>query len=273
MSSTARPSHRQPTWWRRQLPFAGVIALGLVVRVMVVEPYQIPSGSMIPTLQIGDHLYVNKLAYGLRVPLTRSHLLTWADPERGDVIILPPPVAPALRDGFARMWDTPYIKRVIGLPGERVRMQGDQLLINGAPLDTIPGASSVPCGEVGPERRSPLCDRQRERAATRAWTTQHIDPSERGRGGRGFPDWPPRSAPRCPPGLDCSIFGTADTNPDWPELRIPAGHYLVLGDNRDNSHDGRFWGLIERKDVLGRASFIWWATDRSRLFQSVHEDP
>lgn len=273
MSSASPRADVQPSWWRRQLPFLWVVALGLSLRVMVVEPFQIPTGSMIPTLQIGDHLYVNKLAYGLRLPLTRAHLFTWADPERGDVIILPPPTPPQERDGLARMWAVPYIKRVIGLPGDRVRLQGDMLIINGVALDTLPSGTGEPCQDAGPDAQRPRCDRQRERAAKRAWTSQHLDPEERAARGGGMPDWPPEHAPSCPPGFDCSIFGSADTNPHWPEVLIPTGHYLVMGDNRDNSHDGRYWGLIERKDVMGRASFIWWAQDKSRLFRPVHEDP
>jgi signal peptidase I len=261
------PTHRR---WQGLLSTVGVVALGLSLRVLVIEPYQIPTGSMIPSLQIGDHLYVNKLAYGLRVPLTRTHLMTWADPERGDVIILPAPVAPEERGSLAHMWDTPYIKRVVGLPGDRLRLRDDRLIINGVALDTQAGAKGVSCDES--DALAASCDQQREQAGTRAWTSQHYDSWARAERG-AMPSWPPRQSPQCPPGVDCGVFGVPEHNPDWPEVIIPEERYLVMGDNRDNSHDGRFWGLIERRDVLGRASFIWWAQDKSRLFQAVHEDP
>jgi len=235
--------------------------LALAIRAFLVEPFQIPTGSMIPTLQIGDHIFVNKLAYGFRIPLVNWHLVQWAHPERGDIVIFPFPV-----EGPDKGKD--YIKRVVAIPGDRVHLKDHVLYLNGEPAQVEVLAAGVPCMDSTPP--SVRCEVSAETRAGRSYLTQRLDDDScRAPGGCGG-DWPLRTSPPCLGLSRCLYFGSADDNPDWPEVVIPDGHYLMMGDNRDNSSDGRFWGLVRREDVLGKAMFLWWATDKQRMFERIH---
>jgi signal peptidase I len=237
------------------------VMLALAIRTFIIEPFQIPTGSMIPSLQIGDHIFVNKLSYGFRLPLINLHLLKWSDPERGDIVIFPFPV-----EGPDHGKD--YIKRIVGLPGDRIRLEGNGLIINGEPVEVLPLAPSVPCMDSTPP--DVRCDTQIETFGERSFVTQHHDARSCAWRGQCQPVWPTRKGPACFGGASCRYFGAEATNEHWPDVMIPEGHFLAMGDNRDNSSDGRFWGLIEREDVLGKAMFIWWAGDKRRIFESIH---
>jgi signal peptidase I len=237
------------------------VMLALAIRTFIVEPFQIPTGSMIPTLQIGDHIFVNKLAYGFRLPLINLHLLQWSDPERGDIVIFPFPVE-------GPDYGKDYIKRIVGLPGDRIRLDGNVLNINGEVVEVSLLAPSVPCMDSTPP--DVRCDTQVEVFGELSFVTQHHDARSCAWRGQCQPTWPTRKGPTCMGGATCRYYGAEDTNEHWPEVLIPEGHYLAMGDNRDNSSDGRFWGFVSREDVLGRAMFIWWASDKRRLFESIH---
>jgi signal peptidase I len=183
--------------------FFPVLAVVLVLRSFLVEPFQIPSGSMLPTLEVGDFILVNKYAYGLRLPVAGTKVVSVGDPERGDVMVFRYP-----EDGA-----TNYIKRVIGLPGDRVRYRDKQLFINDEPV-------------------------AREFVA-------RLPPMERWREEVG--------------GVEHDVYLTlgrvaANGEGEW---LVPDGHYFVMGDNRDNSNDSRFWGTVPDELVVGKAFAIW----------------
>ncbi|MGO1233165.1 MAG: signal peptidase I [Marinobacter sp.] len=183
--------------------FFPVLAVVLVLRSFLVEPFQIPSGSMLPTLEVGDFILVNKYAYGLRLPVAGTKILEVDDPERGDVMVFHYP-----EDG-----STNYIKRVVGLPGDRLRYRDKQLFINGEP---------VPREFVA---RLPPVERWREQLGD----VEHDIYLTMGRvSGSGEGEWV-----------------------------VPDGHYFVMGDNRDNSNDSRYWGMVPDKLVVGKAFAIW----------------
>ena len=183
--------------------FFPVLAVVLVLRSFLVEPFQIPSGSMLPTLEVGDFILVNKYAYGLRLPVAGTKILEVDDPERGDVMVFHYP-----EDG-----STNYIKRVVGLPGDRLRYRDKQLSINGEP---------VPREFVA---RLPPVERWREQLGD----VEHDIYLTMGRvSGSGEGEWV-----------------------------VPDGHYFVMGDNRDNSNDSRYWGMVPDKLVVGKAFAIW----------------
>jgi len=183
--------------------FFPVLVVVLVLRSFLVEPFQIPSGSMLPTLEVGDFILVNKYAYGLRLPVAGTKILEVDDPERGDVMVFRYP-----KDG-----STNYIKRVVGLPGDRIRYRDKQLFINGEP---------VPREFVA---RLPPVERWREQLGS----VEHDIYLTMGRvSGSGEGEWV-----------------------------VPDGHYFVMGDNRDNSNDSRYWGMVPDKLVVGKAFAIW----------------
>jgi signal peptidase I len=183
--------------------FFPVLAIVLVLRSFLVEPFQIPSGSMLPTLEVGDFILVNKYAYGLRLPVLGTKVLDIGDPARGDVMVFRYP-----KDG-----ETNYIKRVIGLPGDTVRYHNKQLFINEQQIESE-FVVRLPPVEV---RREDLGAVEHDIFLT-----------------MGRP-------------------GTAGEG----EWQIPEGHYFMMGDNRDNSNDSRYWGTVPDKLIVGKAFGIW----------------
>lgn len=168
------------------------LLLAFLIRSFVVQAFKIPSGSMLPTLQIGDHILVNKFLYGLRLPYPfESNLIEWKQPKRGDVIVFVYPKDPS-KD---------FIKRVIGEPGDTVEIRHKQVFINGKKMDD-PHAS--------------FADEDRE------------------------------------------IPGPRD---NFGPITVPPHHLFVMGDNRDRSHDGRFWGFVDIDEVKGKAFLIYWSWD------------
>lgn len=183
--------------------FFPVLAIVLVLRSFLVEPFQIPSGSMLPTLEVGDFILVNKYAYGLRLPVAGTKVLEVGDPERGDVMVFRFP-----KDG-----ETNYIKRVVGMPGDRIRYRNKQLFINGEPVESR-FVARLPPVEL---RREVLGDVEHDIFLTMG---------RPGASGEG----------------------------EWV---VPDGHYFVMGDNRDNSNDSRYWGMVPDELVVGKAFGIW----------------
>lgn len=195
--------------------FFPVLAIVLILRSFVAEPYKIPSSSMMPNLLIGDFILVNKFAYGLRLPITNTKIVPVGEPMRGDVVVFKPPHAP----------DENWIKRVIGLPGDHIGFHGDTLYINGKPMTYTKLGDYVGTGRGAPETGAALL---RE-------------------------DLPGH------PHTELEWLGQA--NPagqgDWT---VPAGSYFVMGDNRDNSEDSRFWTLthfLPEANLRGKAFMIW----------------
>jgi signal peptidase I len=172
---------------------------------LLFEPFQIPSSSMVPTLEVGDFILVNKFNYGLRLPVARSKVVSIGKPERGDVMVFFPP----------HQNETYYIKRVIGVPGDRIEYRGKVITVNGEPvprewLATVPeGRSRYEVGleSVGADSYLMQIDQRR-------------------------------------PSRDFSAT-------------VKAGHYFMMGDNRDNSSDSRVWGQVPERDIVGQAVAIW----------------
>ena len=183
--------------------FFPVLAIVLVLRSFLVEPFQIPSGSMLPTLEVGDFILVNKYAYGLRLPVLGTKVLDVGDPQRGDVMVFRFP-----KDG-----KTNFIKRVVGLPGDRIRYSNKQLYINDQLVET----------EF--EARIPPLERYQEQLGD----VKHDIYLTLGRSG-------------------------ASGEGEWV---VPEGHYFMMGDNRDNSNDSRYWGMVPDRLVVGKAFAIW----------------
>lgn len=201
---------------------AFAIILALIIRTFVFQPFKIPSGSMIPNLLVGDHLLVNKFVYGTKIPFTDIEILPLEKIKRGDVIVFTYPNNE--RDPSKN--SLYYIKRVIGLPGDEIDINGRNLVINGeeVPIEYI--------GNYSDERNSEQFDEYREDLFGEEHTV---------------------------------IFrkGKENTNRGSyiPVTKVPEGHVFVMGDNRDNSQDSRFWGFVPIENIAGKAFLIHWSWD------------
>jgi len=222
-------------WFRDVLVSWGPALLAvLLLRSMVAEPFRIPSGSMVPTLAIGDHILVTKYSYGLRYPLTRIPVTEIQVPDRGDVVVF---VFPKSDTGTVREWlDLPipgvtttldYVKRVVGLPGETVEVRDNVVYIDGE-------------------------------AQTKTMTEQ-VD----------FVDVRCRPIPSNAYEEDLEGTSHALLNSrygmhlrDYPPTVVPPGHVFVMGDNRDHSQDSRVWGFVPLRNLKGKARFIWFSYDQ-----------
>ena len=188
----------------REYAEAAVIAvlLALFIRTFVVQAFKIPSGSMEPTLQIGDHILVNKFIYGIKIPFVQTTLVPIGEPDRDDVIVFIYPVDK----------EKDFIKRVIGLPGDAVEIHGTKITINGKPYDD-----------------------------------RHGYYADNGAGGNG-----------------------SNPNVRYGPVKVPQGHYFVMGDNRDHSYDSRYWGFVPAKSIKGKAFVIYWSWPHwKRLFSLI----
>ncbi len=214
--------NREPLLVEYGKSFFPVLAIVLVLRSFLVEPFQIPSGSMKPTLEVGDFILVNKFAYGIRLPVLDTKVIEVGDPQRGDVMVFRYPSEPTVN----------YIKRVVGLPGDKIRYTADkQLFVNG---------ESVARQLVGEEPGSlGSATLYKEKLGA----VEHLIRIEMNR-------------------------YRADPGNEWT---VPAGHYFMMGDNRDNSNDSRYWndpkipkellGMVPDKNIVGKAFAVWlsWA--------------
>lgn len=233
------------------------LLLILFLRAFVAEPFKIPSGSMIPTLLVGDHLFVAKSSYDIRIPFTNVSVLKVADPKRGDVVVFGYPHFPQTPE----MTGTHYIKRLIGLPGDVISIQGGTIRVNDeawnkVPLDPAAVATEIP--NFRPHPTESLLFKESIPGQEGFHWAQHKQSSLRRLSEA-------KETYRLIEGQDCVEVGSGIRGgiPDSTlvnevcQFTVPAGHYFFMGDNRDDSSDGRTWGFVERKLLRGRALFIW----------------
>ncbi|CAN0619538.1 signal peptidase I [Burkholderia multivorans] len=216
---------RQPWWLEYTASFFPVILAVFVVRSFIVEPFKIPSGSMVPTLLVGDFILVNKFDYGLRMPVSNTKLTQGRPLERGDVVVF----------RYPKDESVDYIKRVIGLPGDTIAYQDKQLTINGKPV----AETAMP----------DYFDEERMNYA------KQFEESLDGRKNAVL------NNPAVPPfvmgAYDYPYRDNCTYNSRGVICKVPPGHYFMMGDNRDNSADSRYWGFVPDQNIVGRAFFIW----------------
>ncbi len=177
------------------------VLLALFIRTFVVQAFKIPSGSMLPTLLIGDHLLVNKFIYGIRIPFSGKIIVPIADPEKGDVVVFK----------FPKDRSIDYIKRVVGTPGDTVEIKDKKIYINGSKVEDPHG---------------------------------HVNSAN-------------------------ILSGSASPRDNFGPVLVPKDRIFVMGDNRDNSYDSRFWGFVDQKDILGKAFILYWSWDIDKSLLSV----
>jgi signal peptidase I len=216
--------YKEPVIVEYSRSFFPVILIVLLLRSFLIEPFRIPSGSMMPTLLVGDFILVNKFAYGLRWPVLNKKFVQIGDPERGDVVVFRFPRDPSID----------YIKRVVGVPGDEIRYRNKTLYVNGKP------APQTPVGKylgVGSGMGMSNADLRLEDLSG----VEHeilVDPNS--------------------PDFKCNFYSTLAVG---GALEVPEGKYFVMGDNRDNSNDGRCWGFVPEENLVGKAFAIWMSWD------------
>ncbi len=216
---------RQPTWVAYTGSFFPVIAAVFLFRSFMFEPFKIPSSSMVPTLQIGDLILVNKFTYGLRLPIVNKKIIQINDPSRGDVMVFKFPKDPSLD----------YIKRVVGVPGDKIIYKNKRLTVNGKELDY----TKLP--DYLDEERLSYYRHYQENLTGVSHGILNDDRS---------PAYVP--SPDAFPQHELCIY-----NLEGFACTVPAGHYFMMGDNRDNSLDSRYWGFVPDKNIVGKAFFVW----------------
>lgn len=216
---------KQPTWIEYSGSFFPVIALVFFLRSFLYEPFKIPSSSMVPTLVIGDLILVNKYTYGIRLPIINKKIIQLNDPQRGDVMVFKFPKDPSLD----------YIKRVVGVPGDKITYKNKRLIVNGKEL------SYQPLPDYLDEEHLSYSKQYLENLSG---ITHKILTDERAPAYVQNPDpFPMHEA--------CSY------NVEGFTCTVPAGHYFMMGDNRDNSLDSRYWGFVPDQYIVGKAFFVW----------------
>ncbi|APZ43317.1 signal peptidase I [Acidihalobacter ferrooxydans] len=239
LGETQENAYREPWFVDYSRSFFPVLLAVLILRSFVAEPFRIPSGSMMPTLLVGDFILVNKFDYGLRLPLLRTKIVPIGEPHRGDVVVFHYPEKEALKycsknpacilaggqQQVVHSAGEDYIKRLIGLPGDHICFKGNDLIINGKPVKKT--YDGIYKGE-GPNHLM---------QGAQIWTE----------------DLPRR---------DGSVFKHKILiMPGVPVpsgcVTVPAKHYFMMGDNRDDSFDSRFWGFVPARDLVGKAFIIW----------------
>ncbi len=215
----------QPWWLDWTAGLFPVIVAVFLLRSFLFEPFKIPSGSMIPTLHIGDLILVNKFHYGIRLPVANSKVTAGNPVQRGDVMVFRYPPKPSVD----------YIKRVVGIPGDEIAYLNKKLTVNGQPV----------ASEALPDYfdESTMRYFRHEREQLPGKTHQIIIDNERPAFIPGADEFPMRENCRY------SVEGVA--------CKVPEGHYFMMGDNRDNSLDSRYWGFVPDKNIVGKAFFVW----------------
>ena len=226
----------QPWWLDWTAGLFPVIAVVFVLRSFLFEPFKIPSGSMIPTLWVGDLILVNKFHYGVRLPVINLKITDGNPVERGDVMVFRYPPKPNLD----------YIKRVIGLPGDEIAYLNKQLTINGQPAPKTPLPDFFEEDSLRYikqfEERIPLGDKP-EASVTSVRLHRLLNDADR---------------PAFVPGADEFMFkDNCRYTIEGVTCKVPDGHYFMMGDNRDNSLDSRYWGFVPEKNIVGKAFFVW----------------
>jgi signal peptidase I len=228
----------QPWWLDWTAGLFPVILVVFLLRSFLFEPFKIPSGSMVPTLLIGDLILVNKYHYGVRLPVINKKIIEVNNPQRGDVMVFRYPANPSVD----------YIKRVVGIPGDEVAYLNQRLYLNGKPAETQPLPEFYDDDStryfkqysetLGALDHKILVDVQRP---------SYIRPTD------PFPF--KENCRYSAEGVTC---------------KVPAGHYFMMGDNRDNSEDSRFWGFVPDQNIVGKAFFVWMNFGNLRRIGSFH---
>jgi len=244
VTGKGREAGAQEPWWvEYSKSFFPVILIVFTLRSFLVEPFKIPSGSMIPTLLVGDFILVNKFTYGIRLPIINQKIIDINQPQRGDVMVF----------RYPKDTSMDYIKRVVGLPGDKITYREKHIYVNGNPV------KYQDKGEYN------YIESGLNYAATISYTEilgQHnhtviVQPEQN--------TYYPTQVENFPGRENCTYKQNEFT------CTVPQGQYFMMGDNRDRSNDSRYWGFVPDKNVVGKAFMIWWNFDHfKRIGQHIN---
>lgn len=230
---------RQPTWVEYSGSFFPVIALVFFLRSFLWEPFKIPSSSMVPTLLVGDLILVNKYAYGIRLPIVNKKIVEIGNPQRGDVMVFK----------YPKDMSQDYIKRVIGVPGDKITYENKRLTVNGKPVEYMPMDDYL-------DDERPLYHKQfLEKLPGMQHRILMMDAKPTIDLG-GVENFPHRES--------------CDYSYDKFTCIVPEGNYFMMGDNRDNSADSRYWGFVPDKNIVGKAFFVWMNFGNPKRIGGIH---
>jgi signal peptidase I len=221
---------QQPWWLDWTAGLFPVIAVVFVLRSFLFEPFKIPSGSMIPTLQVGDLILVNKFYYGIRLPVINKKIIANHDPARGDVMVFHYPIDPRVD----------YIKRVVGVPGDEVSYLNKQLKVNGQVIPEAPQPDYFTEGGYG-----------RAGAYEQAFEEDLFGVKHKILTNASRPAYIQQ------PFSSYAFRDNCRYSAEGVVCKVPAGHYFMMGDHRDDSEDSRYWGFVPDANIVGRAFFVW----------------
>ncbi|HZV66205.1 MAG TPA: signal peptidase I [Telluria sp.] len=230
---------RQPTWIEYSGSFFPVIALVFFLRSFLYEPFKIPSSSMVPTLLVGDLILVNKFTYGIRLPVLNKKIIDVGDPQRGDVMVFK----------YPKDMSQDYIKRVIGVPGDKITYENKRLTVNGqavdyTPMDDYLEDESLKYDKQFMEKLPNVPHRILVRDGKRAVDLATVD---------NFPN------------RDACVYAYEKFT-----CTVPEGNYFMMGDNRDNSADSRYWGFVPNQNIVGKAFFVWMNLGNLKRIGGIH---
>jgi signal peptidase I len=232
----------QPWWLDWTAGLFPVILAVFLLRSFLFEPFKIPSGSMIPTLLVGDLILVNKFHYGVRLPVINKKIIANHDPQRGDVMVF----------RYPKDTSIDYIKRVVGVPGDEVSFRAQQLYLNGV---AVPMEQKPPPGFYDEESRRYFAEFKEKLDGV-----EHsilVNPQSQ-------PYYGPDDRISFPFRENCRYSAEGVT------CKVPEGHYFMMGDNRDNSQDSRFWGFVPDQNIVGKAFFVWMNFGNLKRIGSFH---
>ena len=210
-------------WWRKEIRPLLILALIVFsIRSSLADWNDVPTGSMKPTILEGDRVFVNKLAYDLKVPFTTWHIAEWSNPQRGDIVVF-----------YSPHDEKRLVKRVIGLPGDSIELRNNVLIINGKTVEYVPIATDLLRDVASSDR------------------TSHVFATEQ------------------LPGRTHAVAGYPRVRAlrDFGPIKVPEGQFFMMGDNRDDSFDSRYWGAVERKRIIGKATTVVMSTDREHYWK------
>ncbi|WP_016833551.1 signal peptidase I [Herbaspirillum lusitanum] len=229
---------RQPTWIEYSGSFFPVIALVFFLRSFLYEPFKIPSSSMVPTLLVGDLILVNKYTYGIRLPIVNKKIISINDPQRGDVMVFK----------YPKDTTVDYIKRVVGVPGDKIVYKNKHLTVNGKEVSY-----------------KPLPDYLDDENLTyyKQWQENLTGVDHKILTDERAPNFVPN--PDAFPQHELCSYNT-----EGFACTVPAGQYFMMGDNRDNSLDSRYWGFVPDQNIVGKAFFVWMNLGNLKRIGSFH---